>query len=110
MIYTGELSVEPNEFNLRIDRMIVKPRKISFDCYGRLYSDRSPWNFSGVAVKQPEGHFKAEQVDDNGGIIAVYIFKPTCSVEACQLEGFWFEKEYGSDAEVWRFSGSLEPF
>ena len=110
MIYTGELSVEPNEFNLCIKRMIVKPKKISFDCYGRMYSDRSPWDFSDVAFRQPGGHYKAEQVDDDGGLIAVYLFKPRCSVETCQLEGFWYEKEYGSDAEVWRFSGSLEPF
>ena len=113
MIYTGDLSVEPNEFNLRVDRMIVRHKQISFDCYGRMYSDRSPWHFSGVAFLQPEGHYKADKVEDVDGTevqTTVYIFKPKCSVDSCSLEGFWYEKTRGYDPEVYRFSGCLDPF
>ena len=78
-----------------------------------MYSDRSQWSFSATAFKQPEGHYKAdevEQVDGDEVQTTVYIFKPKCSVNSCSLEGFWYEKTQGHDPEVWRFSGCLDPF
>ena len=112
-MYSGYLDVEPNEFSLRMDRMSVKNKKISFDCYGRVREDGSKYSFSGTAFKQPEGHYKVDRVEQEDGVefeTSIYIVKAKCSVDNCYVEGFWYEKWEGDEAGVYRFSGSLEPF
>jgi len=107
--YAGDLTVEPPHFSLHVRQMIVRTGEIAFDCHGRVRDDLSSWDFSGVAAIQPEGHYREEQIDDET-VTEVYIFKPKCTFEHCDLEGFWYEKYKGSEPVVWKFSGRLEPF
>ncbi|MDE0383581.1 MAG: hypothetical protein OXI22_06845 [Defluviicoccus sp.] len=112
-MYTGTLEVEPNSFSLNIKEMVVRHGEISFDCHGKVYSDHSPWQFSGIAILQPEGHYKldyTELMDETSYQTAVYLFKPKVDREECTIEGFWYERQKDHEPTVWRISGTLGPF
>lgn len=111
-IYTGPLEVEPNTFSLNVEQMIVRHGEVSLDCRGRIRENHWPYTFKGVAVRQPEGHYKAESidyVDDVEVLTSIYILKIKSGAE-CTLEGFWYERTKGYEPEVWKFSGTLDAF
>ena len=112
-MWSGTLEVEPDNFILKVEQMVVRPDAISFDCHGRNRDDHSPWQFSGVATLEPGGYYKVdriEQIDEAEYETVVYLFKPNLSHEDCTLEGFWYERREGHEPTVWRISGSLTPF
>ena len=81
--YKGTLDIEPNEFSLVIEEMVVRNGVISFDYNGRWYRTRNAYCFSGTAMLQPEGHYKydcTECVDDVEVESSIYIFTPKCSI------------------------------
>ena len=113
MLYTGLLHVEPNRFSLNVEQMSVRHNEIGLDIHGRLNPEMTPYEFHGTAMKQPEGHFRADQTEWSEGIeweTSIYLFPPKCSPDECEVEGFWYERAVGGDTTVWRFSGSLNPF
>ena len=112
-MWSGTLDVEPNEFTLIVKELVVRHGEISFDCHGRNHSDHTPWCLSGIAVLEPEGHYRLDQtehIDDAEYQTAIYLFKPKPTHEDCTLEGFWYERREGHEPAVWRISGSLNPF
>ena len=112
-MWSGILEVEPNSFTVNVKEMIVRHDTISFDCHGRNHADHSPWQFSGIATLESEGHYKldyTEHIDDVEYQTAIYLFKPKLSHEDCTLEGFWYERQKGHEPTVWRISGNLTHF
>lgn len=103
----GSLSVEPAEFTLNVERMIVREEGISFDCCGRVFETGELYSLHDTAMKQPEGYYKAESIDD-GVETAIYIFGLQHSSDDCTIDGFWYERLKGWDARVWRFRGVLK--
>ena len=111
--YVGDLAVEPNEFRLRAERMIIRRRpiirddkpatleQISFDLYYTPTLDAPEEHLlNGVANRQAEGYYEAHR-----GSSAIYILKARTNEDGCFFEGFWLEKGEGA----WKFSGNLEP-
>ena len=112
-MYTGELDVEPDHFSLKIEQLAFRKGHIAFDCHGRVRSTLAMWNYSMTAERYPEGHYKGYHSDCSDGTkveTEVYILRAKQSLDGCFVEGFWYERTEGHDPEVWRFSGSLEPF
>ena len=112
MRYTGRLHAEPNEFSMIVEDMSVRHNEIGIDIQGHIRDNGLPYVFNGTAVKQREGHFRADSRDCVEGVeyeTHVYIFQPTMSMDGCEIEGFWYERRIGEEPQVWRFSGSLAP-
>jgi len=113
MTYTGFLQVEPNQFTLHVERIVVRRDSIGIDCCGIILETRQPWSFEATAFRQPEGYFlvnKWTQYEDDEYETSIYLLRAKSSVEECAVEGFWCEQMKGYDPEIWRFSGVLNPF
>ena len=109
--YMGELTVEPNEFRLRAERMIIRQRRIILDddipktireiSYDLLYTvdldSPEEHRLSGIAHRQREGHYEDSAT--------FYILRAKINEDDCFFEGFWIVKNEG----VWKFSGNLAP-
>ena len=118
--YTGEFAVEPNEFRLRAERMIIRQRpivrddkpvtlkQISFDLlYTPSLDAPEEYRLNGVANRQTEGYYESRFGSDTdyAGTV-IYILKANVNEDGCFFEGFWFDRDEGA----WRFSGNLETF
>ena len=113
MTYTGFLQVEPNQFTLHVERMVVSPDRIGLDCSGKMLDKLHPWSFEATAFRQPEGYFlanKQTRYGDDEYETSIYLLRAKSSVDECAVEGFWCEQMKGYDPEIWRFSGVLNPF
>ena len=113
MIFTGLLQVEPSQFTLNVQQMVVRRDSIGVDCCGIVLETRQHWNFKATAFRQPEGHFVAskwEQIDGEDYETSIYLLRAKSSVDECAVEGFWYERLVGYDPAVWRISGVLNPF
>ena len=119
--YTGEFVVEPNEFRLRAERMIIRKRpiirndksktrrEISFDLfYTPSLDDPEEYRLNGIANRQAGGYYESHvgPNSDYEGKVSIYILRANVNEDGCFFEGFWFEKDEGA----WKFSGNLEPF
>ena len=110
-MYTGDLSVEPGAFSARVERIILKRKRIHFDF--RYYYDDEPseYNLHGIAILRPEGHYESSAISypDESGEATIYILKVRPGEEECYIEGFWFEtKPERGESGAWRISGTLE--
>jgi hypothetical protein len=108
--YAGKLGVEPNDFSLRVERLIIREREIAFDLRYRDPSDPIEYLLNSRATMRSEGYYESPSISprnsDYLGEATIYILRAKQSENNCFIEGFWFEKEEGA----WRFSGSLEPY
>ena len=113
MTYAGFLQVEPSQFTLKMERMVVRCDSIGIDCCGIVLGTRQPWRLETTAFRQPEGYFlanKQTQYEDDEYETSIYLLRAKSSVDECAIEGFWCEQMKGYDPEIWRFSGVLNPF
>ncbi len=121
LTFKGDLTVEPNKFRLRAERMIIRQRpiirddnpatlkQISFDLfYTPTLDDPKEYRLSGIADRRVEGYYESHIGPSNGyeGKASIYILRANVNEEGCFFEGFWLEEGEGA----WKFFGNLEPF
>ena len=119
--FKGDLAVEPNQFRLRAEQMIIRQRpiirndkpttlkQISFDLYYTPTLDApEEYHLHGIANQQAEGYYESHLGPNESyeGEAIIYILKANVNEGGCFFEGFWLEKGEGA----WKFSGNLEPF
>ena len=107
--YEGELHVEPNDFSLAAERLILNGDHLSFHLTGE--DDEGAFEIEAVAAKGEDGAFHALKVPytykgwaDN--YYATIVFSQVAErPRTCKLVGQWIDED-GS----WTFHGTLRKF
>lgn len=109
--YTGTFTVDPDEFPLRAQRLIIRDDEIAFDF--RYKNTNEPGReaiLDDKAVLQPEGFYRCDVTDPNSGYLPnqaiIYILRTKVQKHGCFVEGFWHEKTAGA----WKFWGTLSSY
>lgn len=114
--YTGELSVEGDEFTLEAERLIVSDTEVAFHLIG--VDGDGPFWIEGEATSQnatsvSQGTRVWYESEDlpviykhfAGQYKAVIVLGIDQTEHCCEVNGEW-----RSDGERWTFSGHLKPF
>ena len=121
MTYQGELNVKENsdgtDFELRVDRLILRENEIAFTFYGAddsgkfkiegtaTKSDACFFMASGLPVKY-KGYANKDNEVDRASIEFTSIKEETIqNKNTCAIKGTWLQ-----DGESWDFDGTLGEF
>lgn len=110
MTYSGELSIEPNQFSVPSAKIDIGEGTIHFDFpYVMPEEPDKVYDFSGDANLCLEGHYMSESISypDTDGEGTIYILKAQPENGTCNIEGFWYETS-SEGTGVWRISGTLK--
>ena len=109
--YTGTFTVEPDEFPLRAQLLIIRDDEIAFDFrYKEANEPGEEFRVDDKAKLQPEGFYRCDVTDPNSGYLPnqaiIYVLRTRIQNDGCFVEGFWHEREHGA----WKFWGNLSQF
>lgn len=107
--YEGELQVEPSDFSLQAERLILSGDQVSFHLIGK--DEDGAFEIEAVAAMGEDGAFRAENVPYTykgwaGDYFAAIVFSEVVDgPRSCKVVGQWI----GED-ECWTFHGTLRKF
>ena len=115
--YTGELSVEGDEFTLEAKRLIVRDTEVAFNLFGA--DDDGPFSIEGKATSRnatsvSQGTRVWYESEDLPVIYKHYAAQDRAVIALSRIDqtqhGCEVNGEWRQDGERWTFSGRLKPF